>query len=87
MDKLELLCYLQNIDDKSGGFKKKESIKKRYPEIYEELIKIDFPEHFTFVQKLWHFLQDDYTIHKCKCGNDLKFIDIRKHRPEEKRNI
>ena len=77
MDKLELLCYLQNIDDKSGGFKKKESIKKRYPEIYEELIKIDFPEHFTFVQKLWHFLQDDYTIHKCKCGNDLKFIDIR----------
>ena len=77
MEKLEILKYLQTIKDKSGGFKKEESIRKRYPKLYEELSKIKFPDNFTFVQKLWHFLQDDYTIHKCKCGNELKFIDIK----------
>ena len=47
MDKLELLCYLQNIDDKSGGFKKKESIKKRYPEINVKEHNINYLEIFS----------------------------------------
>lgn len=78
MEKLKLFKYLQTIDDKSGGFKKPSSIKKKYPELYEDLEKKDFPEDYTFVQKLWHYLQDDYTIHRCKCGNPVHFIDFKK---------
>ena len=37
MEKIELFKYLQSIEDKSGGFKKPDSIKKNYPEIYDEL--------------------------------------------------
>lgn len=78
MEKLKLFKYLQTIDDKSGGLKKLSSIKKKYPELYEDLEKKDFPEDYTFVQKLWHYLQDDYTIHRCKCGNPVHFIDFKK---------
>ena len=78
MEKIELFKYLQSIEDKSGGFKKPDSIKKNYPEIYDELESAEFPKEYTFTQKLWHFLQDDYTIHRCKCGNPVHFIDFKK---------
>ena len=78
MKKIELFKYLQSIEDKSGGFKKPDSIKKNYPEIYDELESAEFPKEYTFIQKLWHFLQDDYTIHRCKCGNPVHFIDFKK---------
>ena len=78
MKKIELFKYLQSIEDKSGGFKKPDSIKKNYPEIYDELESVEFPKEYTFTQKLWHFLQDDYTIHRCKCGNPVHFIDFKK---------
>lgn len=78
MEKIELFKYLQSIEDKSGGFKKPDSIKKNYPEIYDELESVEFPKEYTFTQKLWHFLQDDYTIHRCKCGNPVHFIDFKK---------
>ena len=78
MEKIELFKYLQSIEDKSGGFKKPDSIKKNYPEIYDELESVEFPKEYTFIQKLWHFLQDDYTIHRCKCGNPVHFIDFKK---------
>ena len=78
MEKIELFKYLQSIEDKSGGFKKPDSIKKNYPEIYDELESVEFPKGYTFIQKLWHFLQDDYTIHRCKCGNPVHFIDFKK---------
>lgn len=77
MTKLELFQYLQNLEDKSGGYKKADSIKKHYPEIYEGIMNTCFPSNFTFVQKLWHFLRDDFTTHTCKCGNPVKFIDFR----------
>ena len=38
MTKEEVFTYLKSIQDKSGGFKKQESIKKHYPELYNELI-------------------------------------------------
>ena len=78
MNKLELFKHLISIEDKSGGFKKESSIKKNYPDLYEEMMKQSFPDHYTFMQKLWHFLQDDYSIHRCKCGNELHFIDFKK---------
>lgn len=78
MEKIELFKYLQSIEDKSGGFKKPDSIKKNYPEIYDKLESVEFPKEYTFIQKLWHFLQDDYTIHRCKCGNPVHFIDFKK---------
>ena len=66
------------IPDKSGGFKKAESIRKNYPDVYEGIMSTDFPENYTFQQKLWHFLQDDFTIHRCECGNKLNFIDFKR---------
>ena len=78
MTKKELFEYLKTVKDKSGGLKKKESIKKNYPELYAEMEKIKFPDNYSFTQKLWHFLQDDFSIHKCKCGNNLHFIDFKK---------
>lgn len=76
--KKELFEHLKTIEDKSGGFKKPESIKKNYPEIYNGIISSNFPTHWSFTQKLWHFLQDDFSIHKCECGKELHFIDFKK---------
>ena len=77
-NKIDLFEYLLNVEDKSGGLKKQDSIKKNYPEIFNEMEKCEFPENYSFTQKLWHFLQDDFTIHRCECGNELHFIDFKK---------
>jgi hypothetical protein len=78
LSKIEIFRHLKSIPDKSGGFKKVESIRKNYPEIYRGIEDFNFPENYTFQQKLWHFLQDDFTIHRCECGNNLHFIDFRR---------
>lgn len=35
------------------------NFKKHYPEHYQEVLKINFPEDFKFSQKLFHYLYDD----------------------------
>lgn len=55
MNKRELFEHLKTIKDKSGGFKKTESIKKNYPEIYKELETIVFPDYYSFPQKIMAF--------------------------------
>lgn len=76
--KTEIFDYLKNKSDKSGGFKKEDSIKKNYPDVFEGIEKTQFPENYTFQQKLWHYLQDDFTVHRCRCGNELNFISFKK---------
>lgn len=74
--------YLLNKDNKYANFIYKESyFKNHYPEIYDELNKIDFPDDFKFGQKLWHFIYDDYDFDKrCNCNlhGKLKFLDFRR---------
>lgn len=54
-------------------------IKREFPEVYEELLKISFPEGFSLKQKLYHYLNNDLELNlgKCKkCGNRCKFKSI-----------
>ena len=77
MDKLEVLEYITNHNKEFAGRLVTESgFKKHFPELYEEMSKMEYPDFFSefdFKQKLWHFLRDDYTLHYCKCGGLLKF--------------
>ena len=74
--------YLLDKENKHSNHIYKESyFKKKYPEIYSELILIKFPDDFKFGQKLWHFIYDDFNFEKrCKCSlhGKLKFRDFRR---------
>ena len=81
INKEEVFLYLNSGVDKSGYLKKEIGFGKKFPELYQEFLKVDFSEElkeFPFKQRLWHFLKDDYTIPTCKvCGNKINFIDFR----------
>ena len=81
INKEEVFLYLNSGVDKSGYLKKEIGFSKKFPELYQEFLKVDFSEElkeFPFKQRLWHFLKDDYTIPTCKvCGNKINFIDFR----------
>jgi hypothetical protein len=76
-NKIDLFNYLNSGIDKSGNLKKEGGFKKHYPIFYNEYSKTIFPEEIDklpFKQKLWHFLNDNYIIPKCKiCGNNVSF--------------
>lgn len=78
MTKLELFEYLNSGIDKSGNLKKESGFKKHFPEIYDEFINTIFPlelQDLPFKQKVWHFLNDIFTIPVCKiCGNPVNFL-------------
>lgn len=50
-------------------------IKSNFPEIYNEIISIYFPDDFTFSQKLYHYMNDDlnyleiYSTNLSECIN------------------
>lgn len=49
---------------------------KRFPDIYEDICRIDFPEDFTLIQKMYHYFMDDpdLKLGVCPvCGNRCKF--------------
>ena len=81
INKEEVFLYLNSGVDKSGYLKKEIGFGKKFPELYQEFLKVDFSEELKespFKQRLWHFLKDDYTIPTCKvCGNKINFIDFR----------
>lgn len=74
--------YLLNKENTHSNHIYKESyFKKIFPDIYEEISKILFPEEFKFGQKLWHFFHNDYDFDKrCSCPlhGKLKFRDFRR---------
>lgn len=52
---------------------------KRFPDIYDDICKIDFPENFTLIQKLYHYFMDDPDLKLgiCPvCGKRCKFKNL-----------
>ena len=77
MTKKEVFDYINSGIDKNGSLKKENGFKNHFPELYDEYLHASFPEPINslpFKQKLWHFLNDVYTIPVCKtCGNPVTF--------------
>ena len=77
MNKKEVLQFItEHNKEYRGKLVTQCGFKKHFPELYDEMIKVNFPSYFDtfdFKQKLWHFLRDDYDLHLCKCGGELKF--------------
>ena len=54
----------------------KNTFKTIFPEIYNEILKINFPLEFKFTQKLYHYIYDDLELKLglCPiCGKRCKF--------------
>lgn len=67
-------------NSKNGSISKENIFKKRFPKEYEELCSMIFPEDFIFMQKLWHYLHDDYDLRLgfCPvCGKRSSFISAK----------
>ena len=66
------------LSNKSGYYLKGDNFKKFFPKEYEDMNKIDFPEDFSFTQKVYHYLHDDFylKIGICVCGKRCKFISL-----------
>ena len=50
--------------------------KKRFPIDYQEILKMDFPDNFYFVQKLYHYLYNDFDLNLgicSECGKRTTF--------------
>ena len=77
MTKQEVFDFLTTNDVKGCIRGHSYVFKKHFPEIYKDFLKTKFPvnlENCSFKQKLWHFLNDTYTIPICKvCGRPVKF--------------
>lgn len=86
MNKIEKINFAENYllgkENKYANHIYKESyFKNAFPEIYEEMSKIQFPDNFKFSQKLWHFIYEDFDFDKrCNCSlhGKLKFLDFRR---------
>ena len=52
---------------------------KKFPDIYEDICKIDFPQDFTLIQKMYHYFMNDpgLKLGLCPvCGNRCKFKNL-----------
>ena len=71
-----------NLLKTKGGFycQEKQFIKK-FPDIYDDICRIDFPEDFSFSQKLYHYFNNDPDLKLgiCPvCGNRCPFYGFNK---------
>ena len=80
MTKQELFDYFMSVPnpDHYGHMKKEKNFKSFFPDLYSEFQNFIFTEDLLnkpFVQKLWHFLQDDHgNIGHCLfCGKRTAF--------------
>src|SRR5574343_2060150 len=64
--------------NKSGAYAKEKNFALRFNDAYADINKYVFPEGFSFVQKLYHWLNDDFDFNLgiCYCGKRCKFISI-----------
>jgi hypothetical protein len=79
MDKKDILTFI-NTHNKEyrGRLVIEKYFKKMFPDTYEEMIMVKFPDSIIdFKQKLWHFLRDDYDEKVCECGGKLKFRNFK----------
>ncbi len=54
--------------------------KKNFPEVYNIICSITFPNDFKFKQKLYHYIEDDINLSlgKCVvCGNRCRFVSFK----------
>ena len=80
MNKQDLYILLITPNKKGGlGKLQEKGFLNKFPDEYAELNKINFPDYFTFRQKLFHYLKDDYSLEygKCRfCGNRTAFKNL-----------
>ena len=72
----ELICSDKN---KSGFYSKEKTWNNIFKENYIELLSWNFPNEFTFQQKIYHYLNDDPELMLgicAKCGNRCRFHTI-----------
>jgi len=84
MNSVEKINFANNtlLGTKNNAYMFKEHIfVNMFPEIYKEICDIKFPDYFTFSQKLWHYIYDDYDFNKCCTCEEhgkLSFLDFRR---------
>ena len=67
------------LKTKGGFYCQEKQFIKRFPDIYENICKIDFPSDFKFTQKLFHYFNDDpeLKLGLCPvCRNRCNFISF-----------
>lgn len=68
--------YEECLSCKNGSILIEKNFKKHFPDAYADLCNWVFPENFTFIQKAYHYFNDDIDLKlgMCKtCGNRCKF--------------
>lgn len=80
-DKTEVWNFMLNESskiDKSHKLCNPGGFKKYFPELYNQIINdSNLDKYESFKQKMWHFFNNDYTIHYCPvCGKEQKFMSI-----------
>lgn len=72
MKKFEIKTHISNRKNGIG----EKTFEKMFPDDYHSICSIEFPSDFTFSQKLYHYLNDDYELKLglCeKCGKRCKY--------------
>lgn len=75
--KEELKCFL-SLKQLKRNFTKN-YFHQNYSELYSDFLTWNFPNDFTFAQKIFHYLNDDKELKLglcLKCGKRCKFIDL-----------
>ena len=78
MSKEEILEIVNSC--KNGMYSRETVFKNKFPEDYDCILKMEFPLNFTFPQKLYHYLNNDYELNLglCKCGKRCSFVNLKK---------
>ena len=78
ISKKEIICLIQT---NARLYVSEKQFKSKFKEHYDKLIKWKFPEDFKWVQKLYHYLYDDFELKLgiCPvCGKRCKFLKFNK---------
>ena len=70
---------LSIITTQPNGNIEEKQFKKKFPELYQEIQSLSFPEEFKWTQKLYHYFNDDLELNLglCPvCGKRCKFRSI-----------
>ena len=69
------------ITTQPNGNIEEKNFKKKFPELYQEIINLNFPSEFKFTQKLYHYFYDDpdLKLGLCPvCGKRCEFLNFNK---------
>ena len=58
---------LDIITTQSSGNIEESNFKKKFPELYQEIINLSFPPEFKWTQKLYHYFHDDLELNLGLC--------------------